>query len=293
MNASFELLTGLPSSGVLDGVIYQEYEPHLRQDINSYVQSLRATAYTTVAMHNHRADFWNRSLVKPKMGFDYFFGLEEMPQGESFGGWSRDYVLYDSAFDWLSNTDHEYRFMFLVGVFPHGGYVQRHDYGASSYLDKLRLALQDLAVFLESLLEDDPDALVFFVGDHKPSLTRFFHVNGVCGDDLFIKTGDRDWHYRFAPDANQTTIGRVPAYVYHQNEARVQSFVENADSLPFYCFPVVFNKFFTGVSNGVLGYSASNNRCNQDNNSEGEDLYGGLRYPEFLYSLTLFDDSFQ
>jgi hypothetical protein len=282
VNASFELLTGLPSAGVLDGVIYQEYESLLKQDLDSYVQSLRDAGYATVAMHNHRAEFWNRHLIKPRMGFDQFLARDKMPAGGSHGGWSRDYVLYRTALDWLSNADEEYRFLFLVGVFPHGGYVQRHDYGASSYRDKLRLATEDLAEFAETVIEEHPDALIFFVGDHKPSLTRFFHINGVFNDDLFTKTGARDWHYRFAPNADQSVIGSVPAYIYHNDEHRVRSFIEMAEGLPFYCIPKAFNRIFTGTPNAVLSYAMKNDRCSRENN-------GKPLYPGFLYRLALFD----
>jgi hypothetical protein len=63
VNTTFELLTGLPSRGVLSGVVFMEYGARMRDTTLAIPSQLRALGYRTVAVHNFKRRFWRRHLA--------------------------------------------------------------------------------------------------------------------------------------------------------------------------------------------------------------------------------------
>ncbi len=285
-NASFEWQTGLPANGVLNGVVYQEYASVLREDVKSLAQSLREDGYTTVKAHNYRRKFWHRHIVKPKLGFDEFMGLEDM---DLFGyarkrnGWVDDAVLYKNVERHVDSDDPV--FMYLTTMYTHAPVVHNSDLGQADFATRLNLAVQRMAEFIESI-QKRHDATILVYADHKPLMTDFFLDSGVFSEDMFFKVGAGDAGYLFRQDADQKIVGEVPVYIYDKNKAAVEAFAAEANGLPFYCQSTLFNKHFIGAKVLAQQFALANDTCEAPADFAYEDLKKS--YPSWLYRVSLF-----
>lgn len=285
VNASFELHTGLPAKGVLDGVIYQEYAELFSNELYSYPQSLKKAGYNTFSAHNHSREFWKRDVVHPKMGFDKFLDIKDMEKIDA-QGWPDDRILFDAAFKEFE-TNPKDNYMYLISVSTHGKYNYEDDFGEGYYYSRLIESLTRVNDFVDKVLAKKPNTLIFLFGDHKPSLNKFFYVNGVFDPEDYLNIGgDGDAGFVFKGDVSPIKTGDVPAYIYHPDSEKVESFIEKADGKPFYCITNYLDQEFTSVGTPAFLYDRENNVCD----SFGENGYNTSisKYPSWLYYLSLF-----
>ncbi|MBY6347303.1 hypothetical protein E5C31_15145 [Providencia rettgeri] len=281
VNSAFELLTGLPATGALSGIIYQEYTELLSPQAWSWPRSLEKAGYASISLHNHNAVFWNRHIINPKFGFRKFVALEDM----NYDGpiWANDDILFKSATQEQQNSGKP-NFQFITTVYTHGAYYPRDgDHGEHHYQEKLAQSLRDTADFADRLLADHPDSLILLVGDHKPALTRFFHQENVFPDDFFIRTGERNDDYMFSPSAPKEILGDVPGYIYYRD----QDLAARLNHQPFFCLGQIINEASTGIILPAFQYAQHYDLC-----SSAPKLSYTQRsesYPGWLYSASLFE----
>jgi phosphoglycerol transferase MdoB-like AlkP superfamily enzyme len=284
VNASFELLTGLPSRGVLHGIIYQEYASLISSSAHTYPRYLTGAGFKTVALHNFNREFWKRDVINPKFGFDKFIGLEDMGN-EKFTGWPDDSILYNSALKELVSNEYP-KFLFLTTVHTHGGYQYNNDSGETDYKQRLSISIKRASDFISKVKELEPDSLIIVASDHKPSLNKFFYEKGVFEKDQFASMGAVDGDFSFSPAASRELIGDVPAYIYYSDPNKVNSFIEMADNKPYFCVAKILDYKFTQIGLPAFEYAESNGICS-DANYKGYDT-AVSQYPEWLYYLSLF-----
>jgi hypothetical protein len=285
VNASFELLTGLPAGGPLHGVIYQEYATLLSDEVQSYARALKTLGYRTLALHNNDRKFWKRDVIKPKLGFDAFLGLEAMGPREPSAYWADDAVLFEAALKALRASPGK-QFMYLTTVATHGGYATKGDRGEGDYSQRLAKTIQELASFARAALALEPNTLILFTGDHKPALTRFFYEEGILPRDQFVSVGERDADFRFSLHGSRAVRGDVPAYVYHPDHARAQRFAAQAGGKPFFCVSALLNEAFTRANLPAFAYTSQKRICEP---AAAEGYEGAAKsYPDWLYSRSLF-----
>ncbi|MGO3130145.1 MAG: sulfatase-like hydrolase/transferase [Alcaligenes sp.] len=281
VNSAFELLTGLPANGALNGIIYQEYTELLSSQAWSWPRSLEKAGYASVSLHNHNAAFWNRHIINPKLGFRRFVALEDMEYNGPI--WANDEILFKAASQEQQNSDRP-NFQFITTVYTHGAYYPRDgDHGEQHYQEKLTQSLSDAADFADRLLADHPDSLILLVGDHKPALTRFFHQENIFSDTFFIRMGDTDQDYMFSPSAPKEILGDVPGYIYY----RGQDLAARLNHQPFFCLGQIINDASAGAILPAFQYARHYDLC-----SSAPKLTYTQRsesYPGWLYSASLFD----
>ncbi len=284
VNASFELLTGLPSKGALSGVIYQEYAGLLSDAALSYPRSVQQQhGFATTAMHNHVRRFWKRDIVKPKLGFDRFVGIEDM--GHSSSTWADDRILYDAAKAAMAERSAR-NYLFLTTVFLHGPFPFNGDFGESDYRNRLDLTMDRLASFTGELIGSDEDVVILVVGDHKPAMTRFFYEKGVIPADQFETVGRNDSDFRFVQEPAWHLVGDVPGYIYARDPERVEAFLRDAQRRPFYCVAHAVNTAFLGVQLPAYAYAREHGLCREDVVANYADAV--TRFPGWLYAASLF-----
>ena len=77
------------------GAVYYDYASN---DFSCMPKLARSAGYSTVAIHGYQRDFWNRSAVYPKIGFQHFYSSEELDQSAHLGmGISDDSVLQQAV----------------------------------------------------------------------------------------------------------------------------------------------------------------------------------------------------
>ncbi|MGE8397251.1 MAG: sulfatase-like hydrolase/transferase, partial [Comamonas sp.] len=254
VNAAFEMLTGLPSDRVLNGVIYQEYYNKLGNNLLSLPKLLSDNGYVSKAYHNFNERFWKRNVVMPKLGFEEFFGLGSMDYsgGDYF---PRDKVMFDY---FLSNFTGEKGFYFFETVYSHGSYESVED-----YLKKIEVAVSDIGDFVKEVMSRDQNNVVLIYADHKPALPDFFQEKGYF--------------------ASKNGRGSVPFIVIDNAIDRANYFIKKANNQPMFCVPKIFNDYYLGYYLPAFVFNEKICSKNYDRGAIDNE------YPGWLYHYSLFE----
>ena len=208
-NTEFEVLTGMN----LDHFGFGEY-PYTTilksRACESIAQNLKTLGYSTHAIHNHTAVFYDRNVAYSSLGFETFTPVEMMT-GVTYNllGWERDDVLTGEIISALDSTESP-DFVFTVTVQGHGKYpsepLDPDKFGDSYeapdsydsagelitisgtddpamlsqltyYVNELRETDNFIKALIEALTERGEPCVVVFYGDHMPALT-------LTADDL-------------------------------------------------------------------------------------------------------------
>lgn len=287
VNASFELLTGLPARGPLSGIIFQEYAEDFSSRALTLARQMERVGYHSIAIHPFRRRFWRRDTVFPKFGFRRFISIEDMSHNDS-QRWVDDLYLYKSALKQLAERP-ERNFLFLTTVHTHGPYRIHDDFGEGDYFERLTHALSRLRDFVIEVQAGFPDTLILVVPDHKPILPRFFFERGVVPKDMFLRTGTEADHFQIRSGASQDILGGVQAYVYYADKQRQEDFVRQVHGKPFFCLSKILDDVFIKSGLPAYEFASSKGLCLSYNPPTYRDLVSA--YPEWLYAGSLFGDS--
>ena len=184
-NTEFEVLTGMNLNHF--GVGEYPYMTTVSSDAaQSMASALSGIGYSTHAIHDNNATFYDRHLVYANLGFDSFTSLEYMQDVEYNPlGWADDSALVPAVLDALESSRGR-DLVFAVSVQPHGRYPKTPIEGAptmavsgmedeeracafSYYLEQLRQCDEFIGE-LTAALKDWPEPVaVVFYGDHLPS----------------------------------------------------------------------------------------------------------------------------
>ena len=187
-NTEFELLTGMNLEHFGPGEY--PYKTILKSvTCENPAYTLKKYGYTSHAIHNHSATFYDRFQVYPMLGFDTFIPVEMMYDVEHTAfGWAKDKILTEHIFDCLNSTDNQ-DFIFTVSVQAHGKYPDQEmssDKDIQVDLQNLSDAekkaqmkyyidqLNDTDAFVGDLISQLSDfnepTVVLFYGDHFPTI---------------------------------------------------------------------------------------------------------------------------
>jgi phosphoglycerol transferase MdoB-like AlkP superfamily enzyme len=285
VNASFEMLSGLPSTHPsLSGIIYQEYAKQLSPKMTTLPWKLHDLGYHTIAMHAYHRNFWQRNIVKPKIGFDHFLSGEGMNIKLPADKWETDQILYTKAKDVLLKHKNQPLFLYLITISTHGPYGEgSNENKISTFKQRLNQAISDIADFANYVRIHHPDSLLLVYGDHKPELGNFYYKNGIfprssndelLQDEMAISRSPVPIHIR----------GDVPIYMYHRDRNRLQQFAEEAEGLPFFCIIKRLNDHFLFTNLPVFGIKPS--PCDHYKSINYNEIV--KKFPDWLYDISLF-----
>lgn len=290
VNASFELLTGLPSNHLLSGVIYDEYASSMRSKVEAIPKRLADSGSRTLALHNYLRSFWNRDLAKPKLGFDQYLGIEDMePHNPRSSTWPSDAILTKYALKEIDQLPQNKPFFaFLITVFTHSSYDTEPigkpaDDGEHDYALRLRRTLRDLSLFAASIQKTKPEAAILIVGDHKPALSKFFLKHKIIPASHFLAQGTDNSEYVLSPNAPLALIGDVPIFFYHPNPKASAALAQASDHASFFCLGQALDRTLLHVNLPATLYGKT--ICGNASISVEQQR---LRFPGWLYSLSLF-----
>ncbi len=120
-NTEFEVMSGM--SVKFFGPGEYPYKSILKEKTcESAAYDLKSIGYSTHAIHNHRAVFYNRNTVFANLGYDDFTSLEYMNGTvKTPKNWAKDDVLTDVIVDALDSTETE-DYIYTISVQGHGKY---------------------------------------------------------------------------------------------------------------------------------------------------------------------------
>ena len=153
----------------------------------SIARDLKSMGYSTHAIHNHRALFYNRNEVFDNIGYDTFTSLEYMSDvPKTPKNWAKDSILTEQIMDALNSSEgHDY--IYTISVQGHGKYpteqliknpkIEVTDAPSEElkwkyeyYVNQVYEMDQFVKDLTETLSEFDEDVILVMYGDHIPAL---------------------------------------------------------------------------------------------------------------------------
>ncbi len=187
-NTEFEILTGMNLDHFGPGEY--PYKTILQSTTcETPAFTLKEYGYSSHAIHNHTATFYDRNVVYTSLGFDTFIPLEMMHNPEfTTLGWAKDKILTEQITDCLLSTEGR-DFVFTVSVQAHGKYpdeelpseheiqVELQNNTASENKASYRYYVEQLHetdAFVGEIINflknfEEPTAVLFY-GDHFPTI---------------------------------------------------------------------------------------------------------------------------
>ncbi len=187
VNVEFEILTGMNIDFFASGE-YPYSTVLLDNTVESIAYNLLEQGYSTTAMHNHTATFYNRNKVYANLGFEHFVPLEYMPYVTYTDvGWAEDIVMADEIIKALDASE-ERDFIMTVTVESHGKYETTYTYqdgdpeeielpdqidvaAFSNYLRLIHETDKFVGELIDKLEDYDEPVICVFYGDHLPALS--------------------------------------------------------------------------------------------------------------------------
>ena len=218
-NTEIEAITGM--SAKFFGPGEYPYKSVLRDTtMESIPFDLGRIGYSTHAIHNHRAVFYNRNEVFANLGFDDFDALEYMNDVEKTPkNWAKDNVLIGEIMEALTSTDTK-DYVYTISVEGHGKYPteqliknpeievteapgeeQKWQY---EYYVNMVHSMDNFVKNLTAELEKfDEDVVLVMYGDHLPALDMkaedmksgsLYATQYVIWSNFDMEKEDRDVH---------------------------------------------------------------------------------------------------
>lgn len=177
VRAEFELMFGLPVKGLNDPNMPQR-DLNKEHDLPAMAQYYDSWGYNTAYVHPFQPTFYGRKSTYPLFGFKNLL-FHDDSTGESdftvdvnhYGTYVDDATIFNQLIDLLNDSDDP--------IYIHTTTMQNHqpyNLGADpddefgNYLQWIQTSNDALDEFLKQLEDIDEPTLVFFVGDHFPSL---------------------------------------------------------------------------------------------------------------------------
>ncbi len=190
----FEFLTGNNTSAISTSMP-TAYNSIITNDVFSITRIFKDMDYHTSAIHPGEPWFYNRQNVYPRMGFDTFASLKDLPKDieKINGSYAMDYITSDMIINdynnYLNNNSNKGYFNFTVTIQNHGPYSNKYMYYDTEYIPKSHAGLtedeyyiinnylggvKDADTFMKTIYEyintlDEPTVFIIF-GDHLPYL---------------------------------------------------------------------------------------------------------------------------
>lgn len=259
-NVEFEVLTGLsvkffgPGEYPYKAVLKEKTGESLAYDLNSI-------GYSSHAIHNHRAVFYNRNTVFSNIGFDTFTSIEYMKNVvKTPKNWAKDGVLVECIEDALDSTEGR-DMIYTISVQGHGKYPSEEliknpkikvlsaadeetKWKFEYYVNQIYEMDKFIGELIEMLSERDEPIMLAMYGDHIPAidLTEDDLENGdlygtqyLIWDNMGLKKDDENLHtYQLAAhmmDMVDMQVGTV--FTYQQNHKNSETYLEDLKALGY------------------------------------------------------------
>lgn len=244
VRSEFELILGMPVKGIKDPNMPQR--ELAERAVPSVANYYNDWGYETVYIHPFQKSFYSRERVYPRFGFNkmIFHEAEESDftvPVENFGTYVDDSTVFNQIKSLITESDKP--------VYVHTTTMQNHqpyDQGDDpenefgNYLQWIQHTNEGLTAFLEALKTIDEPTIVFFVGDHFPSLrgeTSVYNQLGLNGDNCgvlyeqaYFLWSNYDADFSAVPE-NNVSFFYMPYVLMNVIDAPRDSFIQKMNNL--------------------------------------------------------------
>jgi len=259
-NTEFETITGMSLYSFGPGEY--PYKTILKKTTcESMAYNLTELGYTTHAIHNNEADFYDRNYVFSQLGFHTFTSAEYMDLREFTKiGWAKDKILLSQIMYALESTP-EQDYIYTISVQGHGEYPTEtnedrsqiralgiEDVGKKNaweyYVNQLYEMDQFVNELVQALAEFDEEVVLVIYGDHLPTLdlevkdlkNRYlFQTSYVIWDNigLPIKHQNLSAYQIGAEVLDQLDLQIGTVFTYHQNRKNTKNYQVDLEELQY------------------------------------------------------------
>ncbi len=267
-NVEFEVLTGL--SVKFFGPGEYPYKAVLKEKTGeSLAYDLDSLGYTSHAIHNHRAVFYNRNSVFSNMGFDTFTSVEYMKNVEKTPkNWAKDDVLTECITDALDSTDGR-DMIYTISVQGHGKYpaeqVLRNPaievtaapseelkWKYEYYVNQIYEMDQFIKALTDTLAKREEPTVLVMYGDHIPALDmteddlesgNLYGTQYLIWNNIGLKKDDENLHaYQLAAHVMEMLDMQVGTiFTYQQNHKNSETYLADLKALGY---DMLYGKYY-------------------------------------------------
>ena len=253
VRAEFELMFGLPVKGLNDPNMPQRVLAE--HSLPAQARYYKSWGYKTAYVHPFQITFYTRDKIYGRFGFDEMIYHDDSINESKFtvdvdhyGTYVDDKAVYDQLIDLIKTSD-DPMYIHTTTMQNHQPYDQGEDPSDEfgNYLQWIQHSNEGLHEFLEELKTIDEPTLVFFVGDHFPSLrgeTSVYNeldINGENCDILYEQKyflwSNYDADFSVVPDEKYSFF-YVPYVIFDIIDAPHDQFIEKMlqylDKKPIY-----------------------------------------------------------
>ncbi len=267
-NVEFEVLTGL--SVKFFGPGEYPYKAVLKEKTGeSLAYDLDSLGYTSHAIHNHRAVFYNRNSVFANMGFDTFTSMEYMKNVEKTPkNWAKDDVLTECITDALDSTDGR-DMIYTISVQGHGKYPTEQvirnprievtaapseelKWKYEYYVNQIYEMDQFIKALTDTLAKREEPTVLVMYGDHIPALDmteddlesgNLYGTQYLIWDNMGLKKDDENLHaYQLAAHVMEMLDMQVGTiFTYQQNHKNSETYLADLKALGY---DMLYGKYY-------------------------------------------------
>ena len=267
-NVEFEVLTGL--SVKFFGPGEYPYKAVLKEKTGeSLAYDLDSLGYTSHAIHNHRAVFYNRNSVFANMGFDTFTSVEYMKNVEKTPkNWAKDDVLTECITDALDSTDGR-DMIYTISVQGHGKYPPEQvlqnpvievtaapseelKWKYEYYVNQIYEMDQFIKALTDTLAKREEPTVLVMYGDHIPALDmteddlesgNLYGTQYLIWDNMGLEKDDENLHaYQLAAHVMEMLDMQVGTiFTYQQNHKNSETYLADLKALGY---DMLYGKYY-------------------------------------------------
>lgn len=251
VRSEFELLFGLPVRGINTPNMPQRELADREQP--ALAQYYKNWGYSTAYVHPFQSGFYSRSRIYGKFGFDtMIFHNDQTGESdftvpvEHFGTYVDDKTVYNQLIELVKTTDDSI-YIHTTTMQNHQPYDQGDGDEITNYLTWIQHTNGSLTEFLDDLNKIDEPTLVFFVGDHFPSLrgeTSVYNQLGLNGSNCsalyeqhYFLWSNYDADYSSVPEENLSFF-YMPYVIMNiidaPRDAFIDTMMEYMETVPVY-----------------------------------------------------------
>lgn len=253
VRSEFELLFGLPVRGLNTPNMPQRELADREQP--AFAQYYKSWGYQTAYVHPFQSSFYNRTDIYSDFGFDKMIFHDDIDNVsdftvpvEHFGTYVDDNTIFNQLLNLITTTD-EPMYIHTTTMQNHQPYDQGEnpDNEIGNYLTWIKHTNEGLDSFLNQVKQLDEPTLIFFVGDHFPSLrgeTSVYKQLNITGENCstlyeqkYFFWSNYDADFSSVPD-EKFSFFYVPYIIADIIDAPHDAFIENMDenlkTLPVY-----------------------------------------------------------
>lgn len=199
----FDILTGLTTDYLPSGAVPYEY---VTASFSTYVSNYKDAGYRTIALHPYDKKFYSRATAYGSLGFDAFYGLEEISEVVDVSykrGYATDASTL-SAIEYYLDDVVNPMFLFAITMQNHQAYTAMDEAditvrvssdilsdnvmtSLTTYVQGLYDADQMLGDLVDYIDNRETPTILLFFGDHLPNLGANNEAYEQCG---LIDTSD-------------------------------------------------------------------------------------------------------